>query len=578
MKNQQKNIFILITIIGTAFFGCDGMATLFHGPKPEPPPVTYTVTFNANGAVGTPPATQTVNEGTVISFPDKGDMNSTGNIFAGWNESSSGGGITYSVGASVTVTKNMVFYAQWLDSSTPQYTVTFNANGATSGASPASQTVYSGISITVPAQGTLAYSGKTFGGWNTQSNGGGTNYAAGATFTVTENVTLYAKWQSEVQYTVTYNANGASGAAPTAQTVDPGTVINLPGIGSMSYLGKTFEGWNTNTGGTGTDYAEGAAYTVNTNVTLYAKWLSVPIEPPGTTLVEKLAYIRSAAGAGVGLVYDVVVNQNEYINTQSVTTMGQNVTVIIRSSDPNDVKSIQLQSEGNLLSITNNITLKLQDITLVGISTNNDALVLVGQGGTLTMNSGAKVTLNTITTPNTGIGGRSAGAGGGIRVNGGTLVLNEGSEIIGNKVQLDYAYAGGIYVENSGNVVIQGGLISENKTIGGSYSIYHASQGGGIYINGNSTVTMSGGTISKNSSTEYGGGISITSGSSFTKRAIPGSSTSGIIYGGIGENANTASSDTRGHAIYRNFGTLNRRNTNVGLYDEITSINDVGWE
>jgi len=196
MKNQQKNIFILIMITGMAFFGCEGMAILFHGPKPEAPPVTYTVTFNANGADGAAPEAQTVNEGTIIVLPGKGGMSKGTDIFAGWNESASGGGTTYSVGASVTVTRNMVFYAQWLDGSTPQYTVTFNANGATSGVAPASQTVYSGISITIPGQGTLAFSGKTFDGWNTLANGGGTNYAEGAAYTVTGNITLYAIWKT----------------------------------------------------------------------------------------------------------------------------------------------------------------------------------------------------------------------------------------------------------------------------------------------------------------------------------------------------------------------------------------------
>jgi len=270
MKKTQTSVFILTIILCAVFSGCDGMATLFHGPKPA---VTYTVTFNANGASGIPPETQTVNAGTVISLPDKGNLSSAGNIFVGWSESSNGTGTIYSAGSSVTVTRNMVFYAQWLDGSTPQYTVTFNANGATGGSAPAPQTVYSGISITIPGQGTLVYSGKVFGGWNTQANGGGTNYAAGATYTVTGHVTLYAKWQSAIQYTVTYNANGASGTAPATQTVDPGTVITLPGAGSMTYIGRTFEGWNTSAGGTGTSYAEGESYTVNANASLYARWV-----------------------------------------------------------------------------------------------------------------------------------------------------------------------------------------------------------------------------------------------------------------------------------------------------------------
>jgi len=565
MTKRRIEYFILIMIIGVTFFGCDMMATLFHGEKPGVPPVTYTVTFNANGANGTPPETQTVNDGAVIILPDKGGMTSTGNVFIGWNESSSGGGTTYSVGASVTVTRNMVFYAQWIDGSTPQYTVTFNANGATSGSAPASQTVYRGISITVPGQGTLVYSGKTFGGWNTQSNGGGTNYAVGATFTVTENVTLFAKWQSAIQYTVTYNTNGASGTAPSAQTVDPGTEITLPGVGSMSNIGKTFEGWNTQANGGGTSYVEGSAYTVNANTSFYAQWLSVPIEPPGTTLVEKLAYIRNNAGDGV--VYDIVVNNNEYIGPQTVSTMGRNITVIIHSASSADVKTIQLEGQGNLFSVDTGITFKLQDIVLSGHSTNNKALIAIGNG-TLILYSGAKITGNTNTT--------SSGTGGGIYVNGGIIIIYDNAEITLNKLSNDWATKGaGIYVENRGTVTMHGGIISQNTTYAGRYCV-----GGGIFIAGNSSVTMLGGIISKNISMT-GGGIYVDSGT-FTKRANPpGSGSSGIIYGSSGEDANNASGGyggERGYAIYRNFGSLKQRNSTLGGYDEISTGNDEGWE
>ena len=573
MKKQQIIFLILITFLSTAFFGCDGMAELFHGPRPEDPPVTYTVTFNANGANGTAPAAQTVDTGTVISLPDKGGLTRAGDIFAGWSESPSSGGEIYSIGFSVTVTRDIIFYAQWLDSSTPQYTVTFNANGATGGAPPAAQTVYSGISITVPGQGTLVYSGKTFGGWNTQPNGGGTNYAAGAAYTVTGNATLYAKWQSAVQYTVTYHANGASGTAPAAQTVDPGTVIALPGAGSMTYIGGTFDGWNTSAGGTGTSYAEGDSYTVNANTSFYARWLSEPITPPGATLVEQLAYIRNNAGDGV--VYDIVVNNNEYIAPQTVSTMGRNITVNIHSASPADVKTIQLEGQGHLFSVDTGITLKLQDIVLRGHSMNTKALVSVGNG-TLVLNSGAKVTQNTNT---------SSIEGGGIYVNGGTLEINEGAEIIGNNNIMDgpNAQGGGIYVENRGNVIIRGGLISENKVTQTGYTS-GSTNGGGIFITGNSTVTMTGGIIAKNIcdghwqgySSRYGGGVYVDNGSSFTKRSVAGSGPSGIIYGSTGEDANIAPSG--GHAIYRNFGSIKNRNTTLGGYDEISTGNDVGWE
>jgi uncharacterized repeat protein (TIGR02543 family) len=568
---KKTIISILAIVLCLLFLGCDAMATLFHGPRPEDPPVTYTVTFDANEATGTPPATRTVNAGSVISLPNKEGLSKGSDIFAGWSESPNGGTI-YPPLASVTVTGDMVFYAQWLDSSTPQYTVTFNANGATTGAPPASQTVYSGISITVPSQGTLAYSGKKFGGWNTLSNGGGANYPAGATYTVTENVTLYAKWQSEIQYTVTYNANGG-GTSPQAVTVDPQTIITLAGQGSMGSQGKTFTGWNTNANGSGTPYEAESQYSVTGNITFYAQWESTPIIPQGQTFVEKLEYIRSAAGAGDGIVYDVVVDNNEYIEPQSVSTMGRNITVNIRSASSSDVKTIQLDGQGHLLSVDANISLKLQNIVLRGHSNNNRALVLVGAGGKLILNSGSKVTMNT----NSG-----DEKGGGVRINGGILELNEGADISENTVRSNGAYGGGVYVENSSTATIRGGIISENSVNSNYNGTLYRSYGGGIYITGNSTVTMSGGIISKNIATAYmvsrgGGGIYIDNGS-FTKRAISGSNTSGIIYGGTGNDANTTTSDNNGHAIRRNFGTLKNRNSTLGSYDEISTGNDAGWE
>jgi len=76
------------------------------------------------------------------------------------------------------------------------YTVTFDANGA-SGAAPAAQAAFPGGSVTLPAKGALAKTGASFGCWNTQAGGGGSDYAPGYSFQVTENRTLYAKWAAE---------------------------------------------------------------------------------------------------------------------------------------------------------------------------------------------------------------------------------------------------------------------------------------------------------------------------------------------------------------------------------------------
>ena len=106
------------------------------------------------------------------------------------------------------------------DGGVPWLTITFNANGAAGGTPPASLTAHGGDSITVPNQGTLTYSGRAFGGWNTQANGGGENYLADARIVVTDNITLYAIWVTiSGEYTTgTMFASGWLGTDFTAYT------------------------------------------------------------------------------------------------------------------------------------------------------------------------------------------------------------------------------------------------------------------------------------------------------------------------------------------------------------------------
>jgi uncharacterized repeat protein (TIGR02543 family) len=74
-------------------------------------------------------------------------------------------------------------------------------------------------------------------------------------------------------YTVSYNANGGSGA-PGSQKKAQDITLKLSTT-TPTRTGYTFNGWNTNNSGTGTNYAAGANYTANANATLYAKWTIV---------------------------------------------------------------------------------------------------------------------------------------------------------------------------------------------------------------------------------------------------------------------------------------------------------------
>ena len=72
-------------------------------------------------------------------------------------------------------------------------------------------------------------------------------------------------------YAVTYNGNGATGGSTAAQTKVSGTDLTLRSNG-FTREGYVFVEWNTAADGTGTSYAEGAAYTANAALTLYAIW------------------------------------------------------------------------------------------------------------------------------------------------------------------------------------------------------------------------------------------------------------------------------------------------------------------
>jgi len=159
--------------------------------------------------------------------------------------------------------------------SVASYTVTYNANGATSGTAPESQTKIDGTSLTLASNsGNLARPGYRFVGRNTAADGSGTSYVAGASYTNNASVTLYTKWYAWPTYTITYNPNGAtSGTAPASQTKTNGISLTLASnSGNLARTGYTFAGWNTAAAGSGTSYAAGANYTANVSVTLYAKW------------------------------------------------------------------------------------------------------------------------------------------------------------------------------------------------------------------------------------------------------------------------------------------------------------------
>ncbi len=147
-----------------------------------------------------------------------------------------------------------------------QYSVTFNANGGSGSMGPQTGNYNTTASLMLNA---FTRTGYTFAGWNTQAGGGGTAYADGATYTFTAGVTLYAQWTIN-QYTVAFHANGGTGSM-SPQSGNYNTTAPLT-LNSFTRTGCTFAGWNTQAGGGGAAYADGASYTFTESGTLYAQW------------------------------------------------------------------------------------------------------------------------------------------------------------------------------------------------------------------------------------------------------------------------------------------------------------------
>ena len=104
------------------------------------------------------------------------------------------------------------------------YSVTYDANGATSGTVPTDATVYDDENNTVTVlgnTGNLAKTGCTWAGWNTQADGNGTNYTTGNTFTISANTTLYAKWNTKTITNLSYTGTPATTTYYAGQSFDP---------------------------------------------------------------------------------------------------------------------------------------------------------------------------------------------------------------------------------------------------------------------------------------------------------------------------------------------------------------------
>ena len=278
----------------------------------------YTVSFNANGGT----EVSSIKTGILqeIPFTEKENYE-----FAGWYENSSLSGEKITV--PYTVKQDITLYAKWL----PTYLVTLETDGGSEIASFRARTIESvqepeksgftfiewyldsGLNnkadfpLTISKDTTLyavykknftvtfetnggsevnsvssyivkespetTKANKSLSGWYLDSEYKDENKVT-FPFYPTEDVTLFAKWVSEM-YTITYDSNGATGGTvpKTVQVEKGSSFVISANTGNLTKTGYAFTKWSTSTDGeSGQTYASGDSLIPSKNMTLYAQW------------------------------------------------------------------------------------------------------------------------------------------------------------------------------------------------------------------------------------------------------------------------------------------------------------------
>ncbi|GHV74836.1 hypothetical protein AGMMS49940_21380 [Spirochaetia bacterium] len=583
-KNAVYSICLLFVFM--AFSGCEGMATLFHGVKPEDP---YNNNNNpgGNGGIETPaaPSLPTVFAAdSIITVSWAAVAGAT--AYEVWVETSNnsaaatkcGGDITAGLSAVISSLNNGTTYYVWIKAKNSAGTSGFSpvASATPVAASTVPQTpsvpslAIGNAQIAVSwaaVEGATAY--EVWAGTSNNSAAAtkcGGDITAGLSTTINSltNGTTYYVWVKAKNSVGTSGfspiASGtpsASAAVPAAPPAAPTIVAGLSQL-SVSWAavdGATaYEVWagTSNNSATATkrggDITAGLSAVIGSlnNGTTYYVWVKAK-NSMGTSGFSPVASGIPVLAAGL---YKTTLstttkigNQNlasslDYISTYAIS--GDNYFIVLGANE--SASNISLSYSGFAVGIT---LMSNGAEQIVSLNADFTSLFIVNNGVSLILEN--NITLQ----------GRSTYANSLVKVNtGGTLKMYDGAKICGNNVYSNSPYGGGggVYV-SGGTFTMSGGEISGNTATASTSQ--NSSYGGGVYISGG-TFTMSGGKISENTASSssssasysYGGGVYV-NGGTFTMSG-------GEIGGNTASSSSSSTSYSYGGGVYIGSGTFTK--------------------
>ena len=224
------------------------------------------------------------------------------------------------------------------------YTVTYDANGGT-----CATTSENASSVTLP---TPTRDGYTFNGWYTAATGGTLVGAAGASYSLSEDVTLYAQWAEKEVTSITLE--------PTSATLNVGETVTITATITPSDALNTDVTWTSSNPSVATVDANGVVTAIasgtvtitatNTNSGVSATCtitINAPLDPSACTKIFWFAVDADATAAGVENNKTTFTGVNQGTSnmqgsieidgkTYTVTGRGSNNSTSITFTVPND--------------------------------------------------------------------------------------------------------------------------------------------------------------------------------------------------------------------------------------------------
>ena len=164
----------------------------------------------------------------------------------------------------LAVTALLTLFTACDNSPVAVYTITYDANGSTSGTAPGASSAVKGKSVLLRNEGTLKKEGYGFTGWTTAADGSGDRYTAGEEITPSSDMTLYASWSLSYNSVVFNPKNGEDLCIENVRLGDKVPVPQTPVKDGCEFLGWTLDG---------KDYDFNTV--IDKSIVLVAKWKQV---------------------------------------------------------------------------------------------------------------------------------------------------------------------------------------------------------------------------------------------------------------------------------------------------------------